>query len=61
MRQNLQVMDSTAVTLCRDNGMPIYVFDMAAENAVSDALLGKTDAGTLISFSASDRYASEGG
>lgn len=48
MSLNLQVMDSTAVTLCRDNGMPIYVFDMAAEDSVVDALLGETEAGTLV-------------
>jgi uridylate kinase len=59
MSQNLQVMDSTAVTLCRDNGMPIYVFDMAGENAVLNALLGKTDAGTLISFATPDSFATD--
>jgi uridylate kinase len=45
---NLQVMDATAVTICRDNNMPIYVFDMATPNAVTNALLGKRDEGTLI-------------
>jgi uridylate kinase len=50
MAQNLQVMDSTAVTLCRDNKMPIYVFDMEADRAVVDALLGKSTSGTLITF-----------
>ncbi|WP_341716093.1 UMP kinase [Micromonospora sp. FIMYZ51] len=54
MSQNLQVMDATAVALCRDNSMPIFVFDVSAENAVSEALLGRTDAGTLICFSTAD-------
>jgi uridylate kinase len=50
MAQNLQVMDSTAVSLCRDNKMPIYVFDMEADRAVVDALLGRSTSGTLITF-----------
>jgi uridylate kinase len=45
---NLPEMDATAVTLCRDNQIPIYVFDMAAGNAVANALLGDRDEGTLI-------------
>jgi uridylate kinase len=49
---NLQVMDSTAVTMCRDNGMPIFVFDMEAENGIRDALLGNAIKGTKIFSSA---------
>ncbi|GAA2395993.1 uridylate kinase [Catellatospora methionotrophica] len=59
MTQNLQVMDSTAVSLCRDNGTPIYVFDMEAENAVTDALLGGRKFGTLITESAPDVFEQE--
>jgi len=28
LNQNLKVMDSTAISLCMDNGMPIVVFNM---------------------------------
>ena len=28
LRRNLKVMDLTATALCKENGMPIYVFDM---------------------------------
>jgi len=28
LHQNLKVMDSTAISLCMDNGMPIVVFNM---------------------------------
>jgi uridylate kinase len=48
--QNLRVMDSAAVALCRDNRVPIYVFDMTAENGVVNALLGRSDTGTTITF-----------
>jgi uridylate kinase len=46
--QDLRVMDSAAFTLCRDNNLPILVFDMAAPGAIARALLGESD-GTLVS------------
>jgi uridylate kinase len=48
LSMNLQVMDSTAVSMCRDNDMPISVFDMEAEDGVRDALLGEIRGGTRI-------------
>jgi uridylate kinase len=45
---NLQVMDSTAVSMCRDNGTPIFVFDMESENGIYNALVGDTSDGTHI-------------
>jgi uridylate kinase len=53
--QNLRVMDSAAVALCRDNRVPIYVFDMAAKDGVVEALLGGTDMGTTITFTPEKR------
>ena len=44
---HLAVMDSTAVTLCRENGLPIRVFKMAAGN-ISRVCLGD-DVGTTVS------------
>ena len=32
LQRDLQVVDATAVSLCRDNGMPIVVFDLADGN-----------------------------
>lgn len=49
LARNLQVMDSEAVSLCRSNQLPIYVFDTEGENAVREALLGEVDTGTYIS------------
>jgi uridylate kinase len=46
--RDLQVMDHTAVTLCRDAEVPIFVFDMNAEDAVRRALLGDRSFGTMI-------------
>ena len=40
-------MDSTAVTLCRDNGLPIVVFALMGEGNVVRAIRGE-EVGTLI-------------
>jgi uridylate kinase len=41
-------MDTTAVTLCMDNGLPIVVFALMGEGNVVRAIRGET-VGTLIS------------
>ncbi len=45
--QGLQVMDSTAITLCNDNSMPILVFNMEKEGNIDLALRGE-DVGTVV-------------
>ena len=45
--RNLQVMDMTAITLCRDNKLPILVFDVMTEGNIPRALGGEP-IGTLI-------------
>lgn len=47
LRQGLQVMDLTAITLCRENGIPIIVFDMNVKDNLKKIILGKK-VGTLI-------------
>ena len=47
LKQRLNVMDSTAFSLCLDNNVPILVFDLNAEHSVRDAVLGKK-VGTLV-------------
>ena len=37
----LAVMDSTAVTLCMDNQMPIIVFDLFADGNIERVVLGE--------------------
>ncbi|MEO0229924.1 MAG: UMP kinase [candidate division WOR-3 bacterium] len=37
----LEVMDQTAVTLCRENGIPVLVFDLTKEGNLERALLGE--------------------
>ncbi len=39
--QNLKVMDMTAITLCREHGLPIVVFDMSGPGNVYQALIGE--------------------
>lgn len=43
----LNVMDSTAASLCMDNGIKILVFDLADPNNIKKALLGE-NIGTLV-------------
>jgi uridylate kinase len=48
MQQGLAVMDSTALSLCMDNGLPIYVFNMDDERNIERILSGES-VGTLVS------------
>ena len=41
LTRNLKVMDATAISLCRDNLMPIIVFDMQKKGNIRDAICGK--------------------
>ncbi len=45
--RDLRVMDHTAVTFCRDNAIPILVFDLMREGNIRAALVGER-IGTLI-------------
>lgn len=45
--ERLAVMDSTAATLCRDNGLPILVFDLGKPENIAKACEGEM-VGTLV-------------
>jgi len=47
LKQRLNVMDSTAFSLCLDNNVPILVFDLNDEHAIRRAVLGEK-VGTLV-------------
>ena len=48
INKNLKVMDATAFTLCRDQKLPIAVFNIFKKDALQNILLGKEE-GTLVS------------
>jgi uridylate kinase len=48
LQQGLKVVDSTAFSLCMDNGMPMRVFGMEPEGNVTAAIEGR-EIGTLVS------------
>jgi len=48
IEKRLKVMDSTAFTMCRDNNMPIIVFDMNKPGNLTGVIRGEKT-GTLIS------------
>ncbi len=47
LMKRLQIMDSTAFSLCMDNKIPIVVFDMNKPSNIRDAVLGRK-VGTLV-------------
>jgi uridylate kinase len=47
LRRNLRVMDSTAIALCKDNGIPIVVFDLNGEGNVRRVIQGE-NIGTMV-------------
>ncbi|HEY6877563.1 MAG TPA: UMP kinase [Polyangiales bacterium] len=48
LQERIGVMDSTAVTLCRDNRLPIRVFALAERGNIQRVVQGE-DVGTLVS------------
>jgi uridylate kinase len=47
LAKRLQIMDSTAFSLCMDNKIPIVVFDVNTPSNIRDAVLGRK-VGTLV-------------
>ncbi len=47
VRKSLRVMDLTAITFCRDNALPVLVFDLTRPGNITRALRGE-ELGTLI-------------
>jgi len=47
LNKGLGVMDSTAASLCMDNGIPIIVFDLTQEGNILKAVMGE-DIGTYV-------------
>jgi uridylate kinase len=48
INKRLEVMDSTALTLCMDNHLPILVLNLWDADALRDALYGQA-VGTIVS------------
>ena len=47
LNNELGVMDSTAATMCRDNDMAMFVFDLSRPDNIFDAVMGE-NIGTII-------------
>lgn len=47
IQRDLQVMDTAAFALCRENDIPLRIYDIAREGALMDILRGE-DIGTLV-------------
>ncbi|HEX5853049.1 MAG TPA: UMP kinase [Solirubrobacteraceae bacterium] len=53
IERRLRVMDSTALALCMDNGMPLNVFNMDDESSLARIISGER-VGTLVTTSGGD-------
>lgn len=47
LQHDLKVMDSTAIALCKDNNIPIMVFDLSVPGNIKRALMGEP-IGTIV-------------
>ncbi len=47
LAKNLKVMDATAISLCRENNIPIRVFNIAKKGNIKSVICGKT-VGTIV-------------
>ncbi len=47
LQQDLKVMDSTAIALCKDNDIPIIVFDLSVRGNIKRAVTGES-IGTIV-------------
>ncbi len=48
LNKGLAVMDSTAASMCKDNGIPLLVFSIDNPQNIYDAIMGKTVGTTVI-------------
>lgn len=51
LTKGLQVMDATAFSLCKDNKIPVMVFDLAKEGNITRAICGE-NIGTIVTHEA---------
>lgn len=47
LADKLSVMDATAIVMCRDNNLPLRIFDLTRENALVQAMSGE-NIGTVV-------------
>ena len=48
LAKRLNVMDAAAFALCRDNGIPIVVFDFHAQDVMRRIICGEEGLGTVV-------------
>jgi uridylate kinase len=54
LSRGLQVMDSTAISLCMENELPIVVFDLTTAGNIRRIVLGES-VGSVVSGAAAPR------
>ena len=59
LKQDLRVMDGTAFALCRDNEMPILVFDMTTRGNIHRVVCGELVGTAIVKDNQQTRFASQ--
>jgi uridylate kinase len=59
LKQDLGVMDATAFALCRDNELPILVFDMTKRGNIQRVMRGETVGTRIVKDDQQTRFAGE--
>jgi uridylate kinase len=54
LERNLRVMDAAAISLCRDNGVPIIIFKLLESGNILRVVCGE-DIGSLVTLSLDDK------
>ena len=49
LEKHLSVMDAAAFSLCRDNDLPVIVFDFSSPDTLERVVMGDSSAGTVVS------------
>jgi uridylate kinase len=57
LKNDLRVMDSTAFALCRDNKLPIVVFDLHRPGSVRDVIMGRPVGTAIVKDHQATRFA----
>ena len=59
LEKQLRVMDTSAISLCMDNGLPIMVFNMRRSGNIVKAVCGDLSIGTLVSDTVNSKSAEQ--
>lgn len=57
LEKRLKIMDASAISLCMDNDLPIFVFNMTQPGNIMKAVCGDLSVGTMVTLGDTAKYA----